>query len=109
MSRGVGISEASSAARCMREMAVNVIKFGFTADNKPHSIEVRAALKDDMLILRIKDDCKAFDPTQRKELIQGDDLKDVGIRIVYSITDDVEYNHTLGLNVLTIKIHYPAS
>ncbi len=39
------------------------------ADNKPHSIEVRAALKGDMLILRIKDDCKAFDPTQRKELI----------------------------------------
>ena len=29
--------------------------------------------------------------------------------MVYSITDDVQYNHTLGLNVLTIKIHYPAS
>ena len=29
--------------------------------------------------------------------------------MVYSITDDVQYNHTLGVNVLTIKIHYPAS
>ena len=35
----------------------------------------------------------------------GDDpFKNIGIRLVYGLADEVEYQNMLGLNVLTIQI-----
>lgn len=105
LDHGAGSREAFFGALCMEEMAGNIVRYGFEEDSRRHSIEIRAALKEDTMILRIKDDCKAFDPSEREALMpDGDVLKDIGIRMVYSIADDVEYHHTLGLNVLTIRL-----
>ena len=105
LEHGAGEREAYYGALCMEEMAGNIVSYGFAADDKDHLIDVRAAIKDDIMILRIKDDCKAFDPTIREELLPDNDrLKDIGIRMVFKIAEDVKYNHTLGLNVLTIRI-----
>ncbi|MBR3147622.1 MAG: ATP-binding protein [Eubacterium sp.] len=105
LDRGTDRRRAYYGALCMEEMAGNIVKYGFNEDSRPHTIDIRAAVKGDTMILRIKDDCKAFDPTEREKLAPDDDvLKDIGIRMVYRIADDVSYNHTLGLNVLTIRI-----
>ena len=61
-------------------------------------------MKNDV-ILRIRDDCLPFNPGDRKELLDsGDALKNVGIRIVYRIARDIDYQNIMGLNVLTIRI-----
>ena len=49
--------------------------------------------------------CTAFDPLERlKKMNEADELSNIGIRIVDSISKDVQYQNLLGMNVLTIRI-----
>lgn len=102
---GVGSQKAYFSALCMEEMAVNVIEHGFVKDSKRHSADIRVVYADDDLILRIKDDCVPFDPDTRRKLFDPDDpIKNIGVHLVYKIADEIEYRHTLGMNVLTMHI-----
>lgn len=105
LDRGVDEKRSFIAALCMEEMAGNIVSHGFTKDEKRHSIEIRTVIKDDDVILRIRDDCIPFDPYERSSIFDGDDvLKNIGIRLVYAAASEVSYNNILGLNVLTIRI-----
>ena len=105
LSRGIDARRAYLAGLSMEEMAGNIVDHGFTKDRKTHSIDVRIVHKDDTVILRIKDDCVPFDPGERKTISENDDVtKNIGIRMVFRIADDVQYQNILGLNVLTIRI-----
>ena len=105
LERGVDARRAYLAGLAMEEMAGNIVDHGFTKDKKSHSIDVRVARKEQDVILRIKDDCVPFDPGERQQLAEGDDLtKNIGIRMVFKIARQVEYQNLLGLNVLTIRI-----
>ena len=93
------------SALCLEEMAANVIKHGFTHDKKPHSLNARVVYLKDRVMLRLKDDCIPFDPAEYSELVSDKGRFDnMGIRMVYRIADDVNYQNMLGLNVLTIMI-----
>jgi Na+-driven multidrug efflux pump/anti-sigma regulatory factor (Ser/Thr protein kinase) len=103
--KGIDERRAYLASLSMEEMAGNVLDHGFTKDKKPHNVDIRVVHKDDDVILRIKDDCVAFDPGERRQLTEGDDpAKNIGIRMIYRIADDIQYQNILGLNVLTIRI-----
>ena len=105
LERGVDARRAFLAGLAMEEMAGNIVDHGFTKDRKKHSIDVRVAHKGDDVILRIKDDCVPFDPAERRQLADsGDPAKNIGIRLVFRIARDVQYQNILGLNVLTIRI-----
>ena len=105
LSRGVDARRAYLAGLSMEEMAGNIVDHGFTKDHKRHSIDVRVVHKNDDVILRIKDDCVPFDPGERQEITEGDDiLKNIGIRMVFRAANDIQYQNILGLNVLTIRI-----
>ena len=55
-------------------------------------------------IMRIKDNCKSFDPLERTELLEKEgEYKNFGIRLVNSTAKEVQYQNLLGLNVLTIR------
>ena len=102
---GLSNRRASLAGLFLEEMAGNVVLHGFTKDKKKHSADIRVALKQDDVILRIKDDCIPFDPSERLSLIDPEDpVKNLGIRMVYQSAKSVTYRNLLGLNVLTIKI-----
>ena len=104
--REKGIDEKRSyhASLFMEEMAGNVVDHGFSRDKKTHLIDIRVAKKGNELILRIKDDCKPFDPASMKDLFDKDDpSKNMGIRMIYAMAEKVEYHNILGLNVLTIR------
>ena len=108
LERGVDERRSFLAALCMEEMAGNIVSHGFTKDEKKHSIEIRAVIKDDDVILRIRDDCVPFDPYERSRIFDGDDvLKNIGIRLVYKAATEVTYNNILGLNVLTVRLREP--
>ena len=104
--RGIDGRRSYYASLCMEEMAGNVAKHGFTMDNRQHSADIRVVLKDDGgIILRIRDDCTAFDPLAYHNAMQmEEDGKNLGIRMVYGIARNVEYQNLLGMNVLTIQI-----
>ena len=105
LSKGIDARRAYLAGLSLEEMAGNIVDHGFTKDKKPHAIDVRVVHKDDDVILRIKDDCVPFDPGMRRQLGEGDDLsKNIGIRMVFKIARDLQYQNILGLNVLTIRI-----
>ena len=105
LDKGVDKRRSYLAGLCMEEMAGNVVTHGFSKDNKHHSVDVRAVYKDGGLILRIKDDCVAFDPATRREIVDPEDItKNIGIRMVYDMAYSVSYQSMLGLNVLTVVI-----
>ena len=89
----------------LEEMAANVVVHGFGKDKKSHSVDIRVVHRHDDIILRIKDDCVPFDPTERIEIFDPEDkIKNAGIRMVYKVAKDIRYQYILGLNVLTICI-----
>ncbi len=105
LSKGIDSKRSYYAALALEEMAGNIVEHGFEKDKKSHSVDVRVVYKDENVILRIKDDCVAFDPKNRAAApADGDITKNMGIRMIYSILKDIDYQNMLGLNVLTIKI-----
>ena len=105
LEHGVDKRRAYLAGLSMEEMAGNIVDHGFTKDKKRHSVDVRVVHKDSDVILRIKDDCVPFDPGERQKLAEGNDTtKNIGIRMVFRIARDVQYQNILGMNVLTIRI-----
>lgn len=105
LDRGVDKRRAYLAGLSMEEMAGNIVEHGFGKDSKTHSVDVRVVLKDGDVILRIKDDCAPFDPGEQQKLAEsGDITKNIGIRMVFKIARDVQYQNILGLNVLTIRL-----
>lgn len=104
-SRGIDRRTSFFSGLFLEEMASNVVEHGFSKDRKKHSVDIRVVHKNDEVILRIKDDCVPFDPAERSEILDPSDcVKGAGIRLVYRIAEDIEYQNILGLNVLTIHI-----
>lgn len=102
-----GMSErvAYFSALAMEEMAGNVVSHGFMKDSRRHSVDIRVVHKGETIILRIKDGCVPFDPSERLSQTDPDDrLRNVGIRLVFRMADDVQYQNVLGMNVLTIRM-----
>ncbi len=105
LDRGISPRGAYLAGLAMEEMAGNVVEHGFAKDRKSHTADLRVVHKDGDVILRIKDDCVAFDPHERLSFFSPDDpAKNVGIRMVFRTAKDVQYQNLLGLNVLTIRV-----
>ncbi len=104
--RRTGVDEKRSyyAGLCMEEMAANIVKHGFS-DGKSHTVDVRVVNKPDGLRLRIKDDCKAFNPREKLELIDPKDVThNIGLRMAQRFARNLNYSNVMGLNVLTIDL-----
>lgn len=103
--KGIDDRRAFFCGLALEEMAGNIVEHGFTKDKKKHSINVRFSHKDDQIILRIKDDCIPFNPEERIRMSENDDVtKNIGIKMIYRMFKDIDYQYLLGMNVLTIKL-----
>lgn len=103
-SKGLNRKKSNIAGLCLEEMAGNIVRYGFEPSKK-HSIDIRLMYKAEQIILRIRDDCRKFDPKSRIEQCTPEDpLKNAGIRIIGKLASDIDYKNNLGLNVLTITI-----
>ncbi|WP_408071817.1 MATE family efflux transporter [Butyrivibrio sp. JL13D10] len=88
----------------VEELGNNVVTHGFS-DSKTELLEIRLVHMDNDWILRLRDNCKAFDPTEWIKLHENDDpTSNIGIRMVCGMAKDVGYVNTLDLNILTLKI-----
>ena len=105
LDKGIDKRRAYFAALATEEMAALIISHGISHGSRNHEIDIRLRRKGDHIIIRIKDNCRAYNPTERMEMVSDDDfISSVGIRIVSNIAKDVQYQSILGLNALTITI-----
>ncbi len=89
---------------CIEEMAGNIVEYGFN-DNKPHTIDIRLIYKDDELILKMRDDCKPFNPKEQNSVFNPQDpCSNIGIRMISKMAKEMEYRNTLNINNLSLKI-----
>ena len=105
-SKGESRRRAMYTALCIEEMANNILQHGFE-EGRDNQIDIRLVHKHDELIIRIRDNCRGFDPVNYFEMhktTMDDPTKHIGIRMVFKMTKDVKYVNSLGLNSLTMKI-----
>ena len=103
-SHGIDDRRAFLAGLCLEEMAGNIVAHGFTSQ-KRRSADIRVVYKENELLLRIKDDCRPFNPKERLALIDPEDVThNIGLRMVERLAKTMSYSNVLGLNVLTITI-----
>ena len=90
----------------VEEMAMNVIEHGFTMDKKKHMLNARIVHTEDGLIIRMRDNCKSFDPRKKYEQIYESDNAEsnYGIRMVMAEASEVSYTTMFNLNNLLIRI-----
>lgn len=101
----VDAKKSAYAALCLEEMAYNIVKHGFSADRKKHNTDVRVVYENGRILLRIKDDCRPFDPMERAAMLNGEDVtSNIGLRMVMGLSYDVAYYNLMGLNVLSIRL-----
>ena len=101
-----GIDERRSmfAGICIEEMAGNIVDYGFD-DGKKHFVDVRVIVDGEQVIIRLRDDCRPFDPKKQAELYNPDDpASHIGIRLCGKIATHFDYVNVLKLNNLIIKI-----
>ena len=87
---------------CIEEMAGNVVQHAFKSGEKKW-FDLMILDKEDSLIVRIRDNGMAFDPTK---YLCGDKRKEqqYGIRMIAGLANSMEYRRTIGLNNVLIKI-----
>lgn len=102
--KGASEKDSMMMALFVEELSINIVQHGFT-DKKKHSIDIRVIKLDDGWTLRVRDNCKRFDPTEWIKLHESDDkTKNIGIRMITGMAKDVQYLSTMDLNNLTITI-----
>ena len=97
---------ANKLALCIEEIGTNIIEHGFK-DGKDHEINMRIAVKEKEIILRIRDDCVPFNPIERYKMKTKNDkdpTKNIGIRMVTGLCSSVNYICTYSTNNLIMKI-----
>lgn len=88
----------------VEELGNNTAEYGFS-QGKNHSLDIRVVYMEDGWILRMRDNCKAFDPTEWIKLHESSDpAANIGIRMVCGMAKSVNYLSTMNLNILTVRI-----
>ena len=93
-------------ALCIEEMAGNIVKHGFS-DGKEHSLDISVVVKNDDILLKLRDDCMYFDIKEKMKnwsLDPDNPAENMGIRIVLGLSKDVTYANTMNSNNLLIKL-----
>jgi serine/threonine-protein kinase RsbW len=90
------------------EAVTNVIRYAHHDDGRQHPIIVRLALEQDVLTAQVEDDGRAFNPLEAPAPDTGASIDDrpiggLGIHLVRSVMNSVEYRREDGRNVLTMK------
>lgn len=102
--QGIDGRRSMFASICIKEMAYNIVDYGFD-DGKKHFVDIRVIVKGEQVIIRIRDDCRPFDPKKWADIHNPEDpTAHIGIRLVRKIATEFEYVNVLNINNLIIKI-----
>ena len=101
---GVDDRRSYLASLFCEELVTNITEYGFS-EEKRHCIDLRVSLNDGEIRIRIRDDCKPFDPQKWYELNHSEDpAANIGIKIVMKMSRRFEYTTTFRMNNVIIVI-----
>jgi serine/threonine-protein kinase RsbW len=92
---------------CLEEAVANIIMYGALKDD-PLEIAVELERNDGILVARIEDNGRQFDPTRAPPPAPARSLEeakvgDVGIHLMRSFASDMDYERRNGRNRLTLR------
>ena len=95
----------NAIALCIEEMAMNIVTVGIK-DVKKQRIDIKVVIKDEDIIIRLRDNCVAFNPIEHFKNDDDDDpMAGIGIKMVMKLAKDVNYISTMKLNNLMIVVN----
>ena len=101
---GVDGRQAYNIGLCLEELAANSLLHGFRDDREKY-VEYRFIIIGRWLILRLRDNGRPFDLTERYKLLDPDDpASGMGLRIVFAAAENVNYSHAFDLNNVCIRV-----
>ena len=101
---GVDKRQAFNVGLCLEELAANSLLHGYKDDREQY-IEYRFLIIGRWLILRLRDNGRHFDLTERYKLLNPDDpVSGLGLRIVFAAAENVNYSHAFDLNNTCIRV-----
>ena len=103
MEKGYDPKNAYYVGLAVEELARNIFEHG-ADDGKKYFVDMKIIALDDGIFLRLRDNCRQFNPRERAGLITDDPKQNIGIRIVSQISRAMDYNNLFNMNQLTIKI-----
>lgn len=108
LEKGVDNRRSMFSGLCLEEIASNIVEHGFpkAKEGKKHlTVDIFATVVNDEVTLRIRDNAPEFDPHEKLAVSDSDDpTANVGIHMVSKIAKEMNYQTTLGLNTLTVKL-----
>ena len=91
---------------CVDELITNIIAHAYN-DKEEHAVLIDCRVEDDKIELELRDDGLAFDPTKQTRpntnlTVEDRDIGGLGIHLVMTLMDKVEYTREGDFNVLKI-------
>lgn len=90
----------------LEEIVFNILEYQKNNNEKNPNIDVHIVVfgRNEM-IMRIKDESRGHDPFMKYEYsTTGDDMENLGIKIVRSFAKDIKYSFIYGINFITITV-----
>ena len=89
------------------EILTNTISYGYD-DDEQHRIGLSLGMEDDVLVIEIVDDGRAFDSSLERDpdidsTLEERSLGGLGLFLVQQLMDDVKYQRRDELNVITLR------
>ncbi len=95
------------AALCFEELASNIILHGFPKCKKSPGIDLRLVYDEKELILRMQDNCAAFNIERQIAMAIREDNQSpeekLGLKILGGMAGDIKYVHTLETNNVILR------
>lgn len=106
LNNGVDKRKANLCGLCIEETLTNIFEHGYTKkDIKDKRIDTYVEIDKNEVVIRIRDNSVPFDPTSRSTMINPEDpAKNVGIRLLTKIANEITYQNLFGTNSLIIRV-----
>ncbi len=106
---GKSFAQKKKAYYCslaLEEIVFNILAYQKANHELNPDIDVHiVVIRKDKMVMRIKDCSREHNPFVKYEFKEtGDDLDNLGIRIVKSFAEDVKYSFVYGVNFITITV-----
>ena len=90
----------------LEEIVFNILEYQQHTHEPNPNIDVHIIVSgNDRMVMRIKDCSRERDPFAKYEYsTAGDDLENLGIRLVKSFAQDIRYSYIYGVNFITITV-----
>lgn len=103
---GISDTLVNKILLCVDELITNIIAHAYN-DKEEHAVLLESRILDDRIELELRDDGVAFDPTTQTRpntnlSVESRDIGGLGIHLVMTLMDKVEYQREGDYNVLKV-------